>query len=436
MKPLALPALLASLLSFAVAARAADDLVVATVNNPHLLTMQKLTPVFERANPDIHVRWVTLDEGELRRQVTADVMSRGGHFDVTTIGMYETPIWARNAWLEEIRPDAAYDVADLLPAIRNGLSLQGRLYAAPFYGESSMTLYRPDLVAKAGLAMPAQPTWADIAALAARLDDPRAGVHGVCLRGKPGWGDNMALVSTMVNAFGGQWFDMGWHPQLESRAWQEAVSFYVELLRKSGPRDAASNSFNENLRLFEEGRCAIWVDATVAAALVTDAKHSAVADKVGFAQAPTARTSKGANWLWAWALAIPADSMRKEQAQRFVRWATSKDYVALVGRTVGWTQVPTGSRISTYRNAEFIGQARWAMAEAGAISLANPADSTLPRSPYLGVQFAAIPEFQSIGQATGQAVAAALAGTMRVDEALHKAQMAADWEMRRGHYYK
>ena len=318
----------------------------------------------------------------------------------------------------------------------NGLSLQGRLYAAPFYGESSMTLYRQDLLAKAGLAMPPQPTWADIAALAARLDDPRAGVHGVCLRGKPGWGDNMALVSTMVNAFGGQWFDMAWHPQIESRAWQEAVSFYVDLLRKSGPRDAAANSFNENLRLFEEGHCAIWVDATVAAALVTDAKHSAVADRVGFAQAPTARTSKGANWLWAWALAIPADSTRKEQAQRFVRWATSKAYVELVGREVGWSQVPTGTRISTYRNAAFIGQARWAMAEAGAISLANPSDSTLPRSPYVGVQFAAIPEFQAIGQATGESVAAALAGMQSVDAALHEAQQAADREMRRGRYYK
>ena len=97
MKPLALPALFASLLSVAVAARAADELVVATVNNPHMLTMQKMTPVFERANPDVHVRWVMLEEGELRRQVTADVMSRGGHFDVTTIGMYEAPIWARNA---------------------------------------------------------------------------------------------------------------------------------------------------------------------------------------------------------------------------------------------------------------------------------------------------------------------------------------------------
>ena len=436
MNALARLLLLASLLPVALAARAADELVIATVNNPHMLTMQKMTPFFERANPDIHVRWVTLPEDELRREVTADVTAKGGRFDVTTIGMYETPIWARKGWLEEIHPDAAYEIDDLLPAIRSGLSWQGRLYAAPFYGESSMTLYRQDLLAKAHLEMPLQPTWEEIARLAARLDDPRAGVHGICLRGKPGWGDNIALVSTMVNAFGGQWFDMGWHPQIDSRPWKDAVSFYVDLLRRFGPRDAANNSFNENLRLFDDGHCAIWVDATVAAAFVTDPQRSRVADKVAFVQAPTARTSKGANWLWAWALAVPSDSTRKEQAQRFVRWATSRAYVDLVGRQVGWGQVPTGTRISTYKSADFIAHSHWAMAEASAISLANPSDSTLPRSPYVGVQFAAIPEFQAIGQATGQAVASALSGSISVDEALRSAQAQADREMRKGGYYK
>ncbi|MGN6528092.1 MAG: ABC transporter substrate-binding protein [Burkholderiaceae bacterium] len=436
MNALARLLLLASLLPVALAARAADELVIATVNNPHMLTMQKMTPFFERANPDVHVRWVTLEEGQLRRAVTADVMSRGGRFDVTTIGMYEAPIWARRGWLEEIRPDAAYDVDDLLPAIRGGLSWQGRLYAAPFYGESSMTLYRQDLAARAHLEMPLQPTWDDIAKIAARLDDPKAGVHGICLRGKAGWGDNMALVSTMVNAYGGQWFDMAWHPRIDAPAWREAVSRYVDLLRRHGPRDAVANGFNENLALFEAGHCAVWVDATIAAALVTDPRRSQVADRVGFVQAPSARTSKGANWLWAWALAIPSDAVHKEQAQRFVRWATSRAYIELVGREVGWSQVPTGTRISTYRNAGFVGQARWAMAEAGAISLADPSDSTLPRSPYVGVQFAAIPEFQAIGQAAGEDIAAALAGRMSVDEALATAQAAADREMRHAGYYK
>ena len=416
---------------------AATELVIATVNNGHMITMQKMTPFFERDNPGIKVRWITLEENVLRQRVSASVSSKTDQFDVVTVGMYETPIWAKNGWLAEFRPDAAYDVRDVLPAMRAGLSYQGKLYAAPFYGESSMTMYRQDLVKQAGMNMPNQPTWAEVRAIAAKLHNPAKGVYGICLRGKPGWGDNMALLSTMVNVYGGQWFDMGWKPQIDSPAWKQAISFYVDLMQKYGPPNAAANSFNENLALFNAGKCGIWIDATIAASFVSDPKQSTVADKVEFSQAPIAVTNKGANWLWAWSLAIPASSTKVEQAQRFVRWATSKEYVKLVGTEVGWGNVPTGTRISTYKTPAFLNVTRrWAFSEASAIALVNLADSTLPRSPYAGVQFAAIPEFQAIGGATGQLISAVLEGKRPLDEALAEAQRNADGEMRRAGYYK
>ncbi len=436
-----LPWALASLLSLcglaAQAPAAAGELVIATVDNGHMITMQGLAHHFERENPDIKLKWVTLQEGELRRKVAAGVSSKTQPYDVVTIGMYEVPIWARKGWLEDVAPDAAFDVGDLLAAVRSGLSYQGKLYAAPFYGESSMTIYRQDLVDKAGLVMPSQPTWAQIKTMAAKLHNPAAGQYGICLRGKPGWGDNMALVSTMVNTFGGQWFDMGWKPQINSKPWQEAVSFYVDLLRNYGPPEPQNNSFNENLNLFKTGRCAIWVDATIAASFVTDPKQSKVSDSVRFAQAPTAVTPRGANWLWAWSLAIPSGTGRLEEARRFVRWATSRQYIELVGREVGWHAVPTGTRISTYKNSNFIKQAgRWAYSEASAIALADPSDSTMAPRPYVGVQFAAIPEFASIGDTTGGYVAQALADKLQVTEALASAQAAAQSEMRKAGYFK
>jgi sorbitol/mannitol transport system substrate-binding protein len=417
-------------------AQAPTELVIATVNNGHMIAMQRLSRHFEKANPDIKLQWVTLEENVLRQRVTQDIATKGGQFDVMTIGMYETPIWARKGWLMEIQPDAAYEVGDLLPAVRGGLSVQGKLYAAPFYGESSMTMYRTDLAREAGATLPTRPTWQQVRDAAAKMHNPAKGVYGICLRGKAGWGDNMALVTTMVNTFGGQWFDMGWHPQLDSRAWGEAVGFYVDLLNKYGPPGAAANSFNENLALFQAGKCGIWVDATIAASFVSDPKTSRVASNVGFVQAPVAVTPKGANWLWAWALGIPSGSAKAEQAQRFIRWATSREYIQLVGRELGWAQVPTGTRTSTYRRREFLGAARFAMDEAIAIATASPTDSTLPRSPYVGVQFAAIPEFQAIGQSVGQNISAALAGKMSVPQALAAGQSAADREMRRAGYYK
>ncbi len=423
-------------LGLAAGAGAATEIVVATVNNGHMIEMQKLTPQFEKAFPDIKVKWVTLEEGVLRQRVTTDIATKGGQFDVMTIGMYETPIWGKKGWLKELKTDAAYDVDDLLPAMRNGLSVEGKLYAAPFYGESSMLMYRKDLADKAGIKFAERPTWTEVKDAAAKMHDPKAGVYGICLRGKPGWGDNMAFITTMANSFGAQWFDMSWKPQLESKPWKDAVTFYVDLLKTYGPPGSASNSFNEILALYNEGKCAMWIDATIAASFITDPKQSKVADKVAFAQGPYAATQKGANWLWAWALAIPAGTKHTEAAQKFITWATSKEYINLVAKEKGWAAVPTGTRKSTYANPEFVKAAKFADAEKKAIDSANPNDSTLPKSPYVGVQFAAIPEFQAIGMAVGQQMSSALAGKSTVDQALKASQVAADREMRKGGYYK
>ena len=271
---------------------------------------------------------------------------------------------------------------------------------------------------------------------AAKIHDPKAGVYGICLRGKPGWGDNAAFITTMANSFGAQWFDMSWKPQLETKPWKDAVTFYVDMMKKYGPPGSSANSFNEILALYNEGKCGMWVDATIAASFITDPKQSKVADKVAFAQAPYATTQKGANWLWAWALAVPAGTKHAAEAQKFITWATSKEYIALVAKEKGWAAVPTGTRKSTYANPEFMKAARFAEAEKKAIDSANPNDSTLLKSPYVGVQFAAIPEFQAIGLAMGQQMSSALAGKTTVDAALKASNAAAEREMKKGGYYK
>lgn len=414
---------------------AQTEITVATVNNGHMIEMQKLTPIFEQANPDIKVKWVTLEEGVLRQNVTQDIANKSGLYDVMTIGMYEAPIWGERNWLEPIDTSGNYDVEDIIPSIRGGLSYNDTLYAAPFYGESSMVMYRKDLVKAAGMEINDRDSWEHIRDVAAAVHNPGEGVYGMCLRGKAGWGDNMAFLSTMANSFGARWFDEDWKPQLETAEWKSAVSFYVDLLTKYGPPGASSNSFNENLALFNQGKCGMWIDATIAASFVTDPTQSTVADQVGFAQSPIKATDKGANWLWAWSLAIPAGTKNADAAQTFIRWATSKEYIQLVGETNGWAAVPTGTRSSTYANPKFQEAAVFAKAELKAINSANPADSTLKPSPYVGVQFAAIPEFQAIGTTTGQMVSGALAGSMSVDQALKSANTSANRQMRQAGYY-
>ncbi|MGQ0711704.1 MAG: ABC transporter substrate-binding protein [Rhodoferax sp.] len=413
----------------------AAEITIATVNNRQMVEMQELSAHFEQAHPDIRLKWVTMTEAQLRERVTADVTRKGAQFDVVTIGMYETPIWAARGWLHEITPSEDYNVKDLIPTVVEGLSHGKRLYAAPFYGEGSMTMYRADLFEKAGLSIHNRPTWPQIAAAAAKVHDPANGVYGLCLRGRAGWGDNMALISTMVNTFGGQWFDMAWRTQIDTKPWHDAVGLYVKLLQQFGPPHAADNSFNENLELFAQGKCAIWVDASSAGGALINPRFSKVAHQTEFALAPTALSTKGAGWLWAWALAIPTSSTHAQAAQRFVQWATSQTYLRLVAQTRGWAAMPSGTRLSTYQRPEFTRAARFALTEAIAMVTANPRDATLDKAPYVGVQFVGIPEFQEIGEITGAEIRNALTGQQTVAQALRRAQLQVEQRMRAAGYH-
>ncbi|MGQ7843870.1 ABC transporter substrate-binding protein [Granulosicoccus sp. 3-233] len=406
----------------------AETITIATVDNGDMVRMQGLTEHFTKANPDITVEWVTLDENTLRQRATTDIATGGGQFDVVTIGTYEASIWAERDWLVPLDDlPGGYDIGDLLPPIRAGLSYDGVLYGAPFYGESSFTMYRTDLFEASDLEMPEEPTWDFIIEAASALTDREQGVSGICLRGKAGWGENMALVTSMANSFGARWFDMDWQPQLDSEAWNSALTTYAELLSKYGPVDAHSKGYQENLALFQQGQCAIWIDATAAGQFVMN-EDSTVADSVGFAMAPDNGLGKRANWLWAWALAIPTSTDRQESAKKFVAWATSKDYLALVAEIDGWASVPPGTRKSLYENPEYQ-KVPFAAMTLASIESADPTAPTVEEVPYTGVQFVAFPEFTGIATAVGQQFADVLEDAATIEDALKNSQWVTEKQM-------
>ncbi|MBB95107.1 MAG: sugar ABC transporter substrate-binding protein [Rhodobacteraceae bacterium] len=399
----------------------ADTITIATVNNGDMIRMQGLSDDFT-AKTGHEVEWVTLEENVLRQRVTTDITTKGGQFDIMTIGMYETPIWGQNGWLVPLDDlGAEYDVDDILPAMRGGLSHDGTLYAAPFYGESSMIMYRTDLMEAAGLEMPEAPTWDFVADAARAMTDKDNEIYGICLRGKAGWGENMAFLTATANAFGARWFDDNWQAQFDSPEWNEALTFYLDLMNEAGPPGASSNGFNENLSLFQQGKCGMWIDATVAASFVTNPSESTVADKVGFALAPDTGKGKRGNWLWAWALGIPAGTDNEAAAKEFIQWATSKDYIEMVAEKEGWANVPPGARQSLYDNPSYQ-EVPFADMTLKSILSADPLNPTVDPVPYVGVQFVAIPEFAGFATEVGQEFSAALAGQQTADEALEKAQ--------------
>jgi sorbitol/mannitol transport system substrate-binding protein len=408
-------------------------LTIATVNNGDMIRMQKYTDDFTAANPGIKLNWVTLEENDLRQKVTKDISTKGGQYDVLTIGMYETPIWGKKGWLVPLA--GIDDPADILPAVSGGLSVDGKLFAAPFYGESSFVMYRKDLMAKAGLTMSDAPTWDQIIEAAGKMTDRANGVNGICLRGKAGWGENMAFLTAMSNSFGARWFDENWKPQFDSAEWKDTLTTYLKVMKDSGPEGASGNGFSENLALFQSGKCGMWADATAAASFTIDPKASKVADQVGFTIAPDKGLGKRANWLWAWALAIPAGSQKVDAAQKFIGWATSKHYGDMIAAKEGWANVPPGTRTSLYANPEYQ-KVPFAAMTLASMNAADPTKPTVKPVPYVGVQFAAIPEFAGIATKVGELFSAALAGQMSADDALKAAQDYSTAEMTKAGYIK
>ncbi|GAA2649139.1 ABC transporter substrate-binding protein [Paractinoplanes durhamensis] len=401
------------------------------VGNPQMEDIQKLTAENFTKQTGITVKFTILPENELRDKVTQDVANQGGQYDVATVGAYEVPIWAKNNWLHELSTqasaDSAYDSADLLKPMVDSLTGEdGKMYAAPFYGESSFLMYNKEMFAAKGLTMPEHPTWAQVADFAAKLNDKPAGVAGICLRGLPGWGELFAPLTTVVNTYGGTWFEKDWTPKVNSPEFTAATQFYVDLVKKYGEAGAPQAGFTECLNTFGQGKAAMWYDATSAAGTLEDKNASKVAGKVGYAYAPVNKTEYS-GWLWTWAWAMPKTTKKADAAWKFISWATSKDYEKLVGEKLGWSRVPSGKRTSTYSIPQYKeSAAAFADVTLGSIEHANPQNPGVQPRPALGVQFVGIPEFADLGTKVSQEVSASIAGSNTVDKALADGQKLAE----------
>lgn len=417
-------------------------LTVASVNNPDMTVMSELAPEFTKET-GINVKFSFLPDQQLRQQVTQDVSLGTGAYDIVTIGPNELRYaWAKNNWvvpmddqfakLDQATRDA-YDLDDVLKPIRDYLTIDGKLYALPFYGESTITFYRKDLFDAAGLTMPEHPTWDQIKQFGCALNKPN-GPYGVILKGIPDYGQ-IAPFMAFTNAFGLRWFDMNWQPQFTTPEWKRAAQFYVDLVQSCGEPGASSVGFNEGLGLMAQGKGAIWFDATVAAGLLADPTNSTVTDKIGYAYAPSEGCDKG-RWLYSWNLALEAASKHKDEAFRFITWATSKDYINLVASKYGWGRVPPGTRASTYASPDYVKAAPWADITLKSINLADPLHPSCQDTPYSGTTQIDIPEFPDFAFDFGQGFSAAVAGTKTVDEWLSEAQTKATDVLKKAGYIK
>ncbi|AXI79849.1 ABC transporter substrate-binding protein [Peterkaempfera bronchialis] len=403
---------------------------VLMVNNPQMVDLQKLTAADFTKRTGIKVNFTVLPENDVRDKISQEFSSQAGTYDVASISNYEAPIYGKNGWLapldDTVAKDPDFDQADILPSIRKSLTgADGKLYAEPFYGESSFLMYRKDVFEAKGLTMPDRPTWQQVADLAAKADGAQPGMKGICLRGLPGWGEVMAPLTTVVNTFGGTWFTKDWQAQVNGEGFKQAATFYVDLVRAHGQPGAAQSGYAECLNSLQQGKTAMWYDATAAAGSL-ESKESPVAGKIGYVAAPVVRT-KSSGWLYTWAWGIQKAGKHQKEAAAFIAWASGRQYEELVGKELGWTRVPAGKRTSTYQNAEYRKVAgAFYQATQEAIAGADPLDPGVQPRPVGGIQFVDIPEFPDLGTKVSQEIASAIAGRSSVDAALDKGQQLAE----------
>ena len=408
-----------------------QEITVAVVNNGATGEIQQFTPDFFTAETGLQVNFLELPEQELRERVTLAAGTGSAEFDAFMIGPFEAPQFGGvNGWIQDLTPlaeaDADYNLDDLLSPIRSALSLNGELYGVPFYGESSFVMFNQEIMDAAGIDFPAQPTWEEIAEIAEAVDTDD--VAGICLRGLAGWGDLGASLTTVVNTFGGTWWEANadgtpGEAQINQAdsGFRAATEFYVDLVQNFGEDDAANSSFPQCLELMQSGGAAMWYDATVAAGFL---ENEGLTGNLGVALAPTGPAELPAGWLWTWSFAIPENAPNTAAAWEFISWATSEEFINISGTENGWAAAPPGSRVSTYENPEYL-----AATESFADVVLNQIQVAMPESPGLtprpglpGVQYVGIPEFQDIGTRCTQEISAAIAGSQSVDAALDACQ--------------
>ncbi|MCI8639697.1 MAG: sugar ABC transporter substrate-binding protein [Coprococcus sp.] len=418
----------------------AGEIKVASVNNDAMVIMEELSKKYTEET-GTKVTFTILSENEIRSKITQDVGLGGGEYDLVTLGTSDMGTYLDNGWTEALDPmfdalsdeeKSEYDLDDVFQSVRTSCSSETKgLAALPFYSESTMICYNKEIFEEKKLTMPENPTWEDIYDLASKCDDKANGVAGIAIRGLAGYGENMYIFGSIMNAFGGQYYDMDWNATYDTPEVKEAWEFYNKLLTVAEDSPTTCG-YTECLNLFAQGKAAIYYDATVSAG--TFAKDdSAVKGKVGYAPAPTAK-KENTGTIGGWGIGITAGSKNKDAAFDFLRWATSKEYVKLVQEEKGFPSTPSGTRVSTYENQEYLDACDFAATTRIAIETADAIHPAIEDTPYTGNSLPNLPEYSSWGETLAAELASYVSGQKDLDACLADCQSAIDSAAEEGGY--
>jgi sorbitol/mannitol transport system substrate-binding protein len=373
----------------------ADTINVLMVNNSQMVDLQKLTADNFTAKTGIRVNFTVLPENDVRDKISQEFSSQAGQYDVATVSNFEIPIYARSKWIaplsDHIAKDTAFDQDDILKPMTESLSKDGVVYGEPFYGESSFLMYRKDVLDSKGITMPANPTWDQVADIAAKVDGAQPNMKGICLRGQPGWGPDLRPTHD-----GGE--HLRWHlvrEGLDARGQRPAVRRRDELLRQASSRSTARRvpprpGFTECLNNLVQGTVAMWYDATSAPGSL-EAADSPVKGKIGYVAAPV-KLTKSSGWLYSWAVGHP-DGQHQEGQRLEVRVLGVEQGVRGAGRPAARLVQGPGRQALLDLRQPRLPQGRLGVRDAdqGRHRVRRPEQPGVQPRPAPGIQFIDIP---------------------------------------------
>lgn len=283
-----------------------------------------LIPEFE-AETGIKVNHSSLAESQLTDQYNIKLNTETSEFDVM---LYRTaadgPVFKRNGWLEDltdrVTENPEYDWADFTDGPVEMNKKDGRLYGIPILVDNEIMYYNKDLLAAKNIAVPT--TMDELKAAAAAINDPQNGVFGFVARGAT----NLAVsaFSGFLFSFGGDFDDHNGTATIDSEEAIAAYEYYGGLLRDYGPPGTSNMSWQEASAVFASGKAGFYVDADSIFKSITDPASSAVVDSVGYAVMPAGPAGAKPYAASSWAIGISKFSKNKDNAWKFIEWATGK----------------------------------------------------------------------------------------------------------------
>ncbi len=393
---------------------AGERLSVLMVGHPTSNAIQKMLPDFTAAT-GIEVDLEVIPEADATPKILLEFSSRSGRYDVVENNTIMLPGFVESGYVVPVgdlvsQHDEFVDLKDFVPRYLETNVVDGQLYGLPVFGESTFLMYRKDLFEKFGIAVPK--TFDEVEAAAAAIKENTNGeVTGITMRGQQGI-QGVYVWSAYLWGMGGSFLTADGKSALDSPEAENALTKFAHVLNEYGPVGVANMGWEENRLLFQQGKAAMTIDATVNGAFNEDPSVSTVVGNVGYAPVPMQADNLkgGSSSLSAFGLYIATDSKLQEAAWMFVSWATSQQAQIKSLELDPNSGVTSLSAMQSPAFTERYGAFKEAMLES--ISRGNPQ--------YLPT----VPQANEIINNVGIAVSQVLAGTASAKDALMAAHEA------------